>query len=299
MEYTNTITSENIFEKGLLINLKMGAYQGRKKLSQEQLKGLPTEIVRGVYDIFEEEFKKLLQEIYSHDMETRGRVKDMSVPFPIDGVYFLLSKAVMKATEFLKKRKIERDELIAIAANNYEDAIEKFAEKYPEYYREARAKYPSQNGFMDKYHFSYQLFTIAKPNENLEFVSSDAYKDEIVKFKNDVETMKREVIGIIYSELLGKVQQLKKQCTDGKPSQRTLNNLDKFFMKIDEVYSDFIDRKDIKETISLIKAQITGVDAKGLRESSDFKKEFKEGMAKALESIKNLPDIELTRSLEF
>ena len=299
MENMNTITSENIFEKGLLINLKMGSYQGRKKLSQEQLKDLPKEIVRGVHDLFEEEFKKLLKEVESHDAETRGKVKDMSVPFPIDGVYFLLSKAVMRATEFLKKRKIERNELIAIAANNYEDAIKKFAEKYPEYYKEARGKYPTKNGFMDKYHFNYQLFTIAKPNENLEFVSSDAYKDEIVKFKNDIETMKKEVIGIIYSELLYKVNQLSKQCADGKPSQRTLNNLDKFFIKIDEVYSDFIDRKDIKETISLIKAQVTGVDAKSLRDSEDFKKEFRGDMAKALESIKNLPDIELTRSLDF
>ena len=41
------INESNLMEKGMLINLKIGGYAGRKKLDKDQMKDLPQEIVRG------------------------------------------------------------------------------------------------------------------------------------------------------------------------------------------------------------------------------------------------------------
>jgi len=293
------ITSENIFEKGMLVSLTMGGFEGRIKLSKEQLKDFPTEIVRGVHDIFEKEFKTLIKEIFSHDGKTREGLQAMSVPFPIDGVYFILSRYIEEVIKFLKEKETERNILIQTAAQNYDQAIEKFAEKYPTYYLHAKGKYPSKYQFQQRFYFRYQLFTIMKPEKTLSIISPDIYTEELDKFRKDVFSMKQEVVNIIYTELLDRVKMLQRQCSDGKPSQKTFNKLNKILNQIDEVYSDFVDRQDIKDIIIKIKSQVVGVTADDIRSSEDFKKEFKSAMAKTLQEIKNLPDTELTRSLDF
>ncbi|MBU1399038.1 MAG: hypothetical protein KKH85_09150 [Proteobacteria bacterium] len=45
----STVNYENIFDRGMLINLKMGSWAARNKLSQEDLKDLPTpEEIKGL-----------------------------------------------------------------------------------------------------------------------------------------------------------------------------------------------------------------------------------------------------------
>lgn len=293
------ITSENIFEKGMLINLSMGGFDGRVKLSKEQLKDFPTEIVRGVHDIFESEFKKLIKEIGKHDGITRWGIKDKCILFPIDGIYFILSKQIEKAIEFLKRRENERIELIQNAIDNYDNAILKFAEQYPEYYIHAKGKYPSKERLRERFYFKYQLFAITTPEKTLGEVSSDLYTEELNKFRKDVSTMKQEVVNIIYTELCNRIKMLQKQCSDGKPSQKTFNKMTRVLAQIDEIYSDFIDRQDIKDIVAKVKRLVNGVTADNIRDSESFKKEFKSSMAKTFEEIKNLPDTELTRSLDF
>lgn len=266
------ITSENIFDKGMLISLTMGGFEGRMKLSEEQLKDFPREIVRGVHDIFEKEFKTQLKEVFSHDMKTRGDLQAMSIPFPINGIYFLPSKNIEKSILYLKQKQEEREVLVQDVTENYEQAIEKFAEEYPEYYRHAKNRYPSKNNFQQKFYFKYQLFTITKPEKALSLISPEVYSAELNKFRNDVFSMKQEVVNIIYTELMDRVKRLQTQCADGKPSQKTFNKLERILKQIDEVYADFIDRQDIKDIIAKIKAQVAGIDAASIRESEDFKK---------------------------
>jgi hypothetical protein len=297
---TKTINAENIFEKGLLISLTMGTFAGRKKMSEEQLAGLPTDIVRGVHDMFDKDFKDMLKGIVAQENETRGSLKRKSVPFPIDGVYFIMSDKIQPTIDFLNEKKVERDALVAAAADNYEEAKERFAKEYPEYYKAAQSKYPSKEQFVTKFPFRYQLFTVAKPNKDLEFISPELYASEMKKFKEDVDNMKKEVINVIATELLEKTKRLYAQCSaDGRPNQRTLNNLGKFFETVEEVYSGFVERKDIKKLIEMVKKQTTGVEADALRDDEDFKSKFQKEMKKAVDTIKALPDVELTRAIDF
>ena len=94
------ITEQNIFEKGVLISMHTGGFAGRKKLDKDQLKDLPTEIVRGVHDLFDKNYKDQLQKIWAFDGESRGTIKDMTIPFPIEGIYFLKSEKIERAILF-------------------------------------------------------------------------------------------------------------------------------------------------------------------------------------------------------
>lgn len=294
-----SITENNIYEKGILLALHMGGFAGRKKMSDDQLQGLPTEIVRGVQDMFGNEFKALLAAIWTFDGETRSMVKRETVPFPVDGIYFISLNRLNGLVEVLEARKEERKFLAQAATDSYESAIVDFAAQYPAFYEAAKHKYVSKDVFASKFHFDYRILKIAPPNPDDAVLSPEMYANEMAKFKQGIEEMKSEVLSTIAQTLLDATQRLTEQCSDGKPNQRTLNNLNKFLVQIDEVYSDFIDRKDIKEVIAGIRAQVLGVDAKALRENSNFKREFKDAVAKAAESIQALPDVQLRRAMEF
>lgn len=293
------ITDKNIFERGMLIHLKMGGYDGRMKLSDEQLKDLPKEIVRGVHDIFDANFKDMLKEIGSFDQETRWCVKRKSIPFAIDGVYFINSKTIPEIIEVLDKRKEERKALIDKAVDNYDMAIVNFQNMYPEYFEHAKRKYLSKKDFAGRFYYTYQFIKIAAPDKESSFISPEMYKDEMTKFKSMVDEMKQEVLSTIYQTLIETTKRLKKQCTDGKPNQRTLNTLNTFLKQIDDVYSDFIDRDDMKKTIDKIKVQVMGIDAKDLRTSEELKKSFVKEITNIGNEIKAISDIPLKRAIEF
>jgi hypothetical protein len=125
------------------------------------------------------------------------------------------------------------------------------------------------------------------------------YKKEMDKFKETVNSMKNEVISIVAQTLLEATQRLQKQCEDNKPNQRTLNNLNKFLEQIEVVYSDFIDRADIKSVIEKVQKSVLGVDADSLREAVNFKELFQKEMEEAAKTIVALPDLPLKRALDF
>jgi hypothetical protein len=293
------ITEKNIFEKGMLINLNQGSYAGRKRLSKDQMKDLPTEIVRGVHDLFDAEFKRLLKDISAYDRDTRHEVKMKSVPFPIDGVYFTGSERIEPMIELLEQRKQERGELIEKAVANYEGAIQSFAEKYPDYYEKAKHKYPTKQHFQERFYCKYQFLKISAPGKEDKLISPEVYKKEMEKFRETIQEMKAEVISTIYQELLETTNRLRKQCTDGKPNQRTLNTLNEYLKRIDEVYSDFVDRDDLKKAIKSIKAQVLGVTADALRDNDDTREKFRKGISDLVGEIKNLPNIPLRRAIDF
>jgi len=293
----STVNYENIFDRGMLINLKMGNWQARNKLSQEDLGDLPKEIVRGVYDLLDD--KEQLDIIVKTQNKLRNKIKGQTVPFPIDGVYFVLGKDIEKVIDMVKEDQIAIIELAKEFGEGYEQKIADYAKKYPSFYEKAKGKYPSKQEVIARFYVQYRMFQINVPNKNLSFISPDLYKEEMVKFKNEVEEMKKEVINIIYTELLERVAALSKQCDDGKPNQRTLNNLGELFEKVENLYGDFIDREDITVMINKVKKMVVGVDAKELRNDEKFKSDFGKRMKKVAAEIKALPDTEMKRSIEF
>lgn len=290
------INEGNIFQKGMLIAVKARTYTGRKKLTEEQLKDLPTEIVRGVHDLFDKDFKVKLQEVSSLDNKARGIVKRKSVPFPIDGVYFVPFSKIDEIVQLLEEKKTQKQEMVNELLEGYEEAIKVFSVKYPEYYRET--SYPSKVVLASEFSFGYQFIKINAPDKN-PLISPEQYKKEIEKFKESIEEMKKDVVGIIYQNLLEVTEKLKKQCAGDKLNPRTFGSLSKFMNLIDEVYADFVDREDLNKAIKNIKAQVLGVTADSIGDSKDAKSKFEKQLKAITSELRALPDIPLKRAIEF
>ena len=307
------ITAKNFYERGILFNLNMGTYQGRKKLSKGVLngRGLPAEIVRGVHDIFENEFTKLLKNIMSYDCETRAAVagkgdyekgkRFTAVDFPVRGVYYVLGEDVEKVINYINRRKAEREELIKEPADQYNEAIGKFKEQYPKFYKAAEGSYPTREEFVKRFYFEFQLFQMQAPSKQLNFISPALYKDTVAKINSTVDAVKQEVVNIVYTELLNRAKQVVSQCNGrgGKPNQKTLNGFQKIFNRIEEAYADFIDRDDLFAAIAKIKEELTGIEAKKLRDNDSLRRKFKKKMIEVSETLEALPDTEMLRAIEF
>jgi hypothetical protein len=299
-----TINYENIFQKGVLVNITISCWEGRTKLTKEQLKDLPTEIVRGVTDLLIGDENKLLKEIYGHDHSTRGLVAKMAIPFPISGVYFIPATRLEALLALLETRKADRLLMITDLMNSLESGIEKFKEKFPEYYKIAKdkGKYPSKEELARKFKFDYRIFQISVPDvKGSTFITSDVYKQEMGKFQDEIDEMKREVVNTICNELLVKADRLIKQATDGKPNQKTLNSLTEFFGDITNVYSDFIDREDIFKAVDKFKKAVGTTTADDLRFDDDFKAKFAKKIEAVSINLKKLPgvDIKPARAIDF
>lgn len=292
------ITEQNIFEKGILISLQTGRFEGISKLAKDQLKDLPIEIVRGHHDLFKKAFKDKLNGISAFDSRARDEVKRQAVPFPIEGLYFIKMDRVSTILEYLENCENGRKVLVAEILESYQDAIQEFANDYPEYYKRSKSKYPSISRLEERYFFKFQFVKVGAPDEN-SVISADQYKKELFKFKDTIAKMKKDVVATIYQELLERTATLKKQCADGKPNQLTFNALGEFLKKVDDLYSDFIDRDDMKEAILKIKAQLLGVTADGLRDNTRSREDFRKSISDMAAEIKALPNIKLNRAIEF
>lgn len=298
-----SINYENIFEKGILVSLSMSCWAGRTKLTDEQLKDLPKEIVRGVSDLLIGDEKQMLQDIMTFDRGTMGLMKTVSLPFPIHGAYFVPAYNLQKAIDMLNQRKEEREKLIEIVSESFEQGMENFKEKYLEYYQVAvkNGKYPNKAEVKNKFGFEYYIFQINLPNaEKTSFVTSELIRQEMNKFKSQIGEMKEEVVNIICNELLNKAETLKKQSLgDGKPNQKTFNSLNEFFDTITTLYSDFVERKDVLKAVDKFKKAIGTTTAEDLRFDESFKAKFGEKIEGIIKTIQVLPDVKRKRAIEF
>lgn len=292
------ITSENLFQKGVLVAVHSGYYEGRQKLGEDQLKDLPTEIVRGVHDIFDKNFKEKIRDIGRHNGETRAIIKHKSVPFPLDGVYFIMGDRISEIVEVVETREKEKEVLVQKAVEMYDEAIENFKAKFPDFYERAKDRYITKEEFAKRFYFTYQFVKVSAPDKT-SMISPAQFKAEQQKFKVMVEEMKKEVLATIYESLLMATSKLKKQCEDDRFNEATLRSLNKFLAKIDEVYSEFVDSKSMQEVINKIKADTIGVTAEELRSKEGFKEDFRKKMDEALNGLQAIPDIPLKRAIDF
>jgi len=295
-----SINDKNLYDKGMFICLSLGAWQARSKLNKSQLKGFTDkerEIVRGVHDLLYDTSE--LDAITSFNSKTKITFDNMTIPTPMRGIRFCLGTQIEKTLEYVKDRKQEREEIVQTFLDAYESRQKEFEKEMPEYHKLNKHKYPTKDDLKSRFYINVRVFKVSVPDKGLKYISPELYKQEVNAFKQQVEDMKKEVVNIIYTELLDKVNNLKTQCLSGKPSQKTFNFIEKFMERIADNYDDFIERNDIRSMIDKVKSEVGSVEAKELRDNESLKKEFGKQMKGLLSELQNLPDVELKRAIEL
>lgn len=284
-------------QEGVLCNLKIGRWNASTKLPKDKLgKEVPKEIVRAMQDLLED--KSFLKNISTIRRMAKGKLLRHSIPFPIDGIWFVPKEQIEYLDHQFKQFKEENDRRVDVFIQNYSRLKSNMKKRYPAYYRPE--KYPSISSLKRKFYFNWQFFHITLPESGKASVlSPKLYKKEQEKFQGMIKQMEEMSVSLIGQRLLKRIDRLSGQCASGKISSATVNSIDKFLQKWNELWSGYIDEKRLRTIMAQLKAQMKQVSADRLKDSEDLREAIGGKMDSLITKLKGIPNINLKRKLDL
>jgi hypothetical protein len=283
-------------ENGVFCSLKMGRWDARAPLPTNKLgKNIPTEIIRAKQDTIED--RTLLGDLLTIRRMAKGILKRNSLPFPIDGIFWVPKDKIHYLDEQFSEFKAEYETRITKLCDNIKKMEEAFKSKYPKYYDPNN--YPSQKVLRKKFYFYWTFLHFAAPSKKTKVLSPALYKREQEKFTKMIGQMEEMTINLIGNSLLNRIDKLLNQCESGKINKGTIGGIDKFLKQWTTLWKDHIDEAKLKNIMSSLKSQMKNVSAERLKNNEDFRNHVKEKLNTISKKIKKIPDFSLKRKLDI
>ena len=284
-------------QEGVLCNLRIGRWDASAKLPKDKLgKDVPKEIIRAMQDLIED--KRLLKDIATIRRSAKGLLMRNSIPFPIDGIWFVPKDRIDYIDDQFRQYKEVNDERVESLIKNYSKLKANMKKKYPNYYRPK--KYPSISQLRKKFYFNWQFFHIALPKSGKASVlSPKLYKKEQEKFKGMIKQMEEMTVTLVAQRLFIRINRLSEQCASGKINAGTVNSIDRFLKNWNKLWSGYVDEKRICIIMAQLKTQMKTVSADHLKDSEDFRETIGNKMDSLIKKLKHIPDIKLKRKLDI
>ena len=283
-------------QEGALCQLKIGRWDASVKMPNDKLgKDIPKEIVRAVQDLIED--RTLLNDLATIKRMAKGFLWRNSLPFPVDGVFWIPKKDIVRIDEKFMELQTEHFERVEKLLENYNKLIQNFKDKYPKYYR--KDKYPTINRLRSKYYFYWNFFHFEIPSKKTKILSPEIYKREQEKFQGMVKQMEEMTINIIGNTLIDRFNSLAKQCDSGKINSATVNSFSTFIKKWDDLWKDHIDDRKMKNIMIMLKRHMKGMTTDRLKDNESFREKMGEYASKAINKITKIESFELKRKLDI
>lgn len=281
--------------EGVLCQLKIGRWGASVRLSKDKFgKDLPKEIIRGMQDLVDD--RSLLQELLTLKREAKRELVNCSIAFPVDNVFWVPKKKI----EHLDARFAEIQEQYAEKTEELVGSMNKlknqFRRKYPKFY--SPEKYPSKDQVRAKYYFNWRFFQFQLPDKKGGILTAEMYKREQEKFQAMAKEMNEMAINVIGNTLLKRIEKLQEQCEGDKINAATLNSMERFLGKWDDLWKDNVDSSKLKGVMRTLRIQMKKTSANGLRSDEDFRGQVAKKMEKVAKQIKAIPDFKLKRKLD-
>ena len=292
------IDQVNVFSKGVLVYIDIRVPGMYSKLPEEHLSGISEEmrkLIRATYDKLED--KSLIHAMNSLRGRAKSYVNGISIPFPVYGLSFIRKQDIQECHIRLNSIEQQIKEAFEDFCEVYPDLEKQFSQDHPELYDPA--KYPTvaylKSHFRCKH--SFRQFTV--PDQEMSLLSPEIYQEEMQKFKDEMQEVKDMTLDVCKKEMVKKIDSLKKQCADDTINTATVNAVNDFLEKFDNLYSDFIDEKQIKKLISDVKEYMSGTEADYLRADDSFRKLVGDKMSEVSNSLQAIPDKKAKRRIEL
>lgn len=287
--------NKNKLNEGVLCSLKIGKWEARAKINTDKLgKNIPSDIIRGSQDLIED--KSLLHEIRKIKQNAKNTLLNNSLPFPIDNVFFVPKSKIQDLNDSFEAYRKEYNKVIEKFVQNYLKLKRSFKRKYPKYFNEN--KYPSKQRIKAKFYFYWNFFNIDIPNKKTSILPPSLYQKEVKKFKGMVSQIEYLTINVVSEKLLQRVKTLEKQCKEGKINKLTLNSIDCFLEKWEDLWSGYVDEKRLNEIIKELKKEVKKNGSK-LKNSEELRNELGEKLDKMVSKIENIDTSKLKRRLDI
>jgi hypothetical protein len=280
----------------VLCNLQFNRWTASAKLPKELLgDDVPKEIVRGMQDLIPD--RTLLKDIATIRRTAKGELMRNSVPFHIDGIWLVPKELVTglddRFTELGEEDK-SRVEKFLKAYPKLKTAMKK---KYPKYYR--KDKLPSTTELRKRFNFSWQFFQLTLPDPESGILDPKLYKREVAKVKRMVADIEEMTLNLVANRLTKRIKKLSSQCENGKINKATVDSVDRFLDKWDELWSGFVDDKRMRTIMASMKRQMKSASADRLKDNEDFREKVGDKLDNVISKLKKRSDLHLKRRLDI
>ena len=285
-----------LLQEGVLCQLKMGRWDARVRLPKSKFgKELPTEIVRGMQDVIDD--RTLLKDLATIRRSAKGLLQRSSLPFPVDGVFWVPKEKVPELDDAFNEFKQEKDNRLKKLIKNIGKMKTKFKSRYPDFYEEKY--YPSTSKLESKFYFYWNFFQMSIPDKEAGILSPEMVRRETAKLKGMVKDMETMTLNLVGNMLFKRVNKLAKQCDNEKINGGTVASIDRFIERWDDLWRDHVDQKQLKMIMSRLKKEMKTATADRLKDNESFREDMQGNLEKLMTKLKAVPDFKLKRKLDI
>ena len=298
------VTNEKItqvFNSGVMLTMNMRKWRGVVAVPSEKISSKKNvELYTSKQDILSEDHRKTVQEMQRIAWRVMGYIKSNSIPFPVDGVYFIPKHLITTIHEVLEGYQEQYLALKQEVIELLEEIKDTYQANYPEDYDPNQ--YPTRSKLESSIQFSwsFRVFNVPEVEQNGNgLISKEMYEAEVKKVKQDFIQMKEDTLKMVANEMMNRLASLKEQNDNEKLNQKTINATNALLEKWQEVWKPFVSDRDFLKAMRDIQAFMGKVDKNILNESSRARKKLESNIKEAVETIENIDDLELKRGIEF
>jgi len=295
-----------IYKDGCLLNLSIGVWSAStafdSSLVKDEFSPEEKKLISSRNKIIQDE--ELLNEIDDIRNQTKREMRSWSIDFPVRGLYFVKKVHIIRLNEYFKgQQKVFYEKVQSFSGKLFEKGgiVDQFKESHPKLYEEAvkRNAYPDQYSLQNKFHFAWTWRQLSLPDLNGKVFSPEMMKEEIEKAKAQINEMKAMTMQMVRETFLNKITSLQEQCGEDKINKRTVDAMNNWLQKFDELWSDFVWRKDLTKVIDEVRSTMEKASPEVLKENEKFRDQVGKKLGKIIEELKALPEIKMARSFDL
>ena len=272
--------TENIFQKGCLVQMSVSKWGGVKKIDKSKLSNI---VEQAGYD-WVTATKKLvdptsLKPICKINNSARNWLATISLPFPINGMVFVPKDLINTVDEKLDDFKIKFIDAVMNFSKEYSDLRGTAKTYLGELFNEI--DYPVDIG--SKFNFNWRFIILDVPNGDTKLLAPEVYAREKEKFIQTMEEARGMAIDALreeFSQMVGRITERFTQTGNGKPKIFKNTTIDGFY----EYFQTFKDRNifhDDELTSLVNRAQdiLNGNNVDQIRSNETLKEDIRYGMS--------------------
>lgn len=283
------VMTENIFQKGCLIQMSVSKWGGVKKIDKSKLSNMVDQADK----TWVTATKKLvdpasLKPICKINNAARNWLAAISLPFPITGLVFVPKDLINTVDEKLCEFKIQFNQGVQEFIQDYSRLRDTAKTYLGELFNEI--DYPIDIG--SKFNFNWRFIVLDVPNGDAQLLAPEVYAREKEKFIQTMEDARGMAIDALREEFAMMVERISERFTqnpNGKPKifkNRTVDSFYDFFQTFKErnIFQD----GELTTLVNRAQAVLNGTHVDQIRSNENLKENIRSGMADIETTIEQL-----------
>jgi hypothetical protein len=248
---------------------------------------------------------KELQAIFAHDAKIDSYIKLMCLPHLFRrGISLLPAGLIMQLDEALKAHVVERNRLVDIFVNVYDDVVKKSEEQLKPASEGGLfnpADYPAKEKVREFFSFEWNYMEFG-PSAKLKDINKALYESEAEKSKEQWKEYSKVVIALLRKQALALVDHMVELVTPAEEGKRKVFRKNSF-KKISEFLAVFDEKNlandaELKVQVEKMRSLLNGVSPSALKDEA-IRTSFETGFASIKSEMSQLVTEAPSRSFRF